>query len=147
MSSFHADVRIAIYDSIVAHQSAPSVEAVARRLGAGVAETEEAFRALAADRVIVLGSGTLDVAWAPPFAVMATAFRSRVGAAARHAPCAWDAFGIPAALAASSAVIDAQCAWSGQALDCGIQNGQARGHAIVHLLVPAARFWDDIFYT
>ena len=63
-----------------------------------------------------------------------------------YAPCAWDAFGIPAALKRDAA-IDARCAWSGEPIACGVEGGAAYGDGVIHLLVPAARFWDDIAYT
>ena len=147
MSSFYAVVRSAIYSSVVEHHVAPSIDAVARALGASIADTEEAFRALADGHVIVLYPGTLDIVWAPPFAAVPTPFRSRVDHGAWSAPCAWDAFGIPAALKKSDATIEAQCAWSGEELDCGIERGRAYGGAVIHLLVAAAHFWDDIFFT
>ncbi len=83
----------------------------------------------------------------PPFSAVATPFRTSVaGGASWHAPCAWDAFGIPAALG-RDATIEARCAWSGEPIDCGVRNGRSYGDGIIHLLVPAARFWDDITYT
>ena len=60
--------------------------------------------------------------------------------------CAWDAFGIPAALKAD-ARIEAACAWTAEPLPCGVESGRAYGAGVIHLLVPAAHFWDDIAYT
>ena len=60
--------------------------------------------------------------------------------------CAWDAFGIAAALHAD-ARIEARCAWSGDPMACGVEHGRAYGRGLVHLLVPAAHFWDDIVFT
>lgn len=60
--------------------------------------------------------------------------------------CAWDAFGIPAALR-QNAAIDGRCAWSGDPLAATVTHGRVRGSGLIHLEVPARRFWDDIFYT
>jgi hypothetical protein len=146
MSSFHDSVRDAIYATIVSTGVAPAPADIAELHGAPVGDVEAAFRALADAHVIVFRPGTIDVAWAPPFSVLPTRYRARVADNGWFAPCAWDAFGIPAALKAD-AVVDAACAWSGEPLDCGVSNGRAYGRAVIHLLVPAAKFWDDIFFT
>jgi DNA-binding transcriptional ArsR family regulator len=151
--------RIAIYRRIVDTGEAPPVAVAARALGLDRATVEHAYRALADAHVIVLQPGQSgdparlalletkpDVLWAPPFSAVPTAFRVSAGRATWYAPCAWDAFGIPAALD-GDARIDAQCGWSGDPLPCGVEHGHAYGTGIIHLLVPAAHFWDDIGYT
>jgi len=141
-----AAVRDAIYGRIVAHGVAPAPDDTALATGLDVADVEKTYRALADARVIVLQPDSLAVAWAPPFSVVPTPFRARVDGACWYAPCAWDAFGIAAALK-KDASIEARCAWSGGALTCGTKGGHAYGDALIHLLVPAAHFWDDIFFT
>ena len=140
------DVRTAIYAAIVQTGHAPAVAALAATLGLAEDAVAEAFRRLADGHVIVLRLGTMEIAWAPPFAAMPTPFRAAAGAASWYAPCAWDAFGIPAALK-RDAVIDARCALSGDPIACGVEHGRAYGDGVIHLLVPAAHFWDDIAYT
>jgi Alkylmercury lyase len=147
MASLFDAVRSAIYDIVVTGAAAPTVDAVSAAVGTDTGAVASVFQALAASHVIVLHPSTLDIAWAPPFALTPTPFRSNVGRSAWHAPCAWDAFGIPAALNANDAAIEARCAWSGDPIDCGVERGHARGDAVIHLLVPAAHFWDDIFFT
>jgi hypothetical protein len=139
------DVRLAIYDAVVEGRQ-PSVAEVARFLGVDTAAVADAFRTLAEAHIVVLDATTAEIAWAPPFSVIPTAFRVRAGGASWYAVCAWDAFGIPAALK-RDVDIDARCAWSGQAIPCGIAKGQPYGDGVIHLLVPAAHFWDDIGYT
>ena len=148
VSSFRdrdAIVRDAIYAAVVEHGVPPPVAETARATGIDVAEVDAAYRALADAHVIVLQPSTSAIAWAPPFSGLPTAFRTTAGAASWYAPCAWDAFGIMAALARDGS-IDARCAWSGEALSCGVASGRAYGDAVIHLLVPAAHFWDDIFF-
>jgi DNA-binding transcriptional MocR family regulator len=145
MASFH-DVRVGIYTAIVQTGRAPSAEELALVLGLGRSTIADAYRALADARVIVLRAGTLEIVWAPPFSTVPTAFRATAGSRSWYAPCAWDVFGIPAALK-SDAVVDARCAWSAEPIDCGISNGRAYGEGVIHLVVPAAHFWDDIAYT
>jgi hypothetical protein len=141
-----AAVRDAIYAAVVEHGIAPSPRDAALTTGLAVSEVERAYRELADAHVIVLEPGAASVVWAPPFSVVPTAFRARCDGASWFAPCAWDAFGIAAALG-KDVSIDAGCAWSGAALACGVADGHAYGDALIHLLVPAAHFWDDIFFT
>ena len=111
--------------------SAPDVEAGWREL--------QRAHALALDR----DGGLL---MANPFSAVPTVHRVRARDRWWYANCAWDAFGIPAALG-RDATIETRCAWSGEPIPCGVRNGRSYGDGIIHLLVPAARFWDDITYT
>jgi hypothetical protein len=139
-------VRLAIYGAIEATGNAPAAADLARAHGLDVAAVENAYRALADGHVIVLQPDTLEVHWAPPFSLVPTAFRARAGRSSWYAPCAWDAFGIPAALDIDVRV-EAVCGWSVEPIPCGVEHGRAYGDGVVHLLVPAAHFWDDIAYT
>ena len=139
-------VRLAIYAAIEATGSVPATAGLARAHGLDVAAVEDAYRALADGHVIVLRPDTLEVLWAPPFSLVPTAFRARAGRSSWYAPCAWDAFGIPAALDIDVRV-EAVCAWSGERIPCGVEHDRPYGNGVVHLLVPAAHFWDDIAYT
>jgi alkylmercury lyase-like protein len=139
-------VRMAIYGAIERTGAAPDHAALARALELDAAVVEQAVQALADAHVIVLHPNTTSIKWAPPFSTVPTPFRVRVGRSEWHAPCAWDAFGIPAALD-RDARIEAASAWSGEPIPCGVEHGLAYGDGIIHLLVPAAHFWDDIGYT
>jgi hypothetical protein len=138
--------REAIYASIVTTGRAPSAQSVAVSHAFTTSLVEEAYRALADAHIIVLEPGSTDIRWAPPFSAVPTAFQVRAGGASWYAPCAWDAFGIPAAIR-SDALIEAHCGWSGEPLPCGVEHGGTFGDGVIHLLVPAVRFWDDIIDT
>src|SRR6185295_1646755 len=92
-------VRLAIYASIQQRGVAPVAADVAIAHHLELRSVEEAYRALSGSHVIVLQAGTLDIWSAPPFSAVPTAFRTSDGGSSWYAPCAWDAFGIPAALA------------------------------------------------
>jgi hypothetical protein len=138
--------RRAIYDTIVRSGRAPTPADLATSFGTDEEAVANSYRVLADAHVIVLRPGTVEIAWAPPFSSVPTSFRATAGSMSWHAPCAWDAFGIPAALK-QDATIDAHCAGSGDRIVCGVEHGVAYGEGVIHLLVPAARFWDDIAYT
>src|SRR5437588_463675 len=103
------DIRLALYHAIAESGEAPTAAGLALALGLDDAVVAAAYTALAEAHVIVLRPGSLEIAWAPPFSAVPTPFRVTAGGMSWYAPCAWDAFGIPAALH-RDATIDARCA-------------------------------------
>jgi hypothetical protein len=139
-------VRRTLYSILIRTGTIPDLDSVATSTGLAAGSVRHALRALADAHVIVLEDDGQTIRFAPPFSRVATGFRVVAGDSEWAAPCAWDSFGIPAALHAD-AVIDASCAESGEAVRCGVRDGMAYGKGVIHLLVPAAHFWDDIVYT
>jgi Alkylmercury lyase len=73
----------------------------------------------------------------------------RVYAAQRwwYANCAWDAFGICAALHVDGQ-IDTACPDCGEPIHCEVRGERSDDPTLwFHCLVPAARWWDDIGFT
>jgi|SRR5436190_16893903 len=139
-------VREEIYDAIVKRGDAPSTDDLADACAMPEPRVRKAVRALADAHVIVLRPGSMNLWAAPPFSAVPSGFKVQAQSGSWFAPCAWDAFGIPAALHAD-ANIDAVCAETGEPIRCGVRAGREFGTAVIHLLVPAAHFWDDIIYT
>jgi hypothetical protein len=96
----------------------------------------------------VLHPGTTDVWMANPFCFAPTPHRVTAGGRVWTATCAWDALGIPGALHGDGA-IESECACCGDPLALDVVGGEvARGaDLLVHLLVPARHWWDDIGFT
>ena len=139
-------VRSVIYDYIVATGLAPTIQQVAAVGELDVDAVAHAFKTLGESHVVVLKPGTDQLWSAPPFSAVPSSFRVHGPAVSWYAPCAWDMFGVPAALK-KDAQLEAKCAWSGEALPTTVRRGVVEGAGVVHLEVPARRFWDDIFYT
>src|SRR4029078_11367531 len=116
-------VRNAIYSAIIASGRAPALAQLSARLGVDDGSVAAACRALADAHVIVLQSGSLDIAWAPPFSAVPTPFQGAPATAAWCAPCWWDDFGIPAALK-QDADIAAGCAWLDEAIAWGVKHNR-----------------------
>ena len=139
-------VRKTIYELIVKSGVAPSTQDIAEACAMPEPRVRKVVRELADAHVLVLQPDAIDLWAAPPFSAVPSRFKVRAQEGSWFAPCAWDAFGIPAALAAD-AEIEAACAETGEALHCGVRGGREFGNAVIHMLVPAAHFWDDIIYT
>ena len=99
------------------------------------------LRSLAEQHVVVLDDEDR-IVMAHPFAAHDDGARVEAGERAWRGSCAWDAFGIVAALELRDArVIDA----SGIQVD--FRDGRPAGDAVFHVAVPAARWWADIGFT
>jgi hypothetical protein len=106
-----------------------------------VADSPE-LRALEERHVVVLdASGAIRMAH--PFAAHDDGARVEAGGRVWRGNCAWDGFGIVAALGLGDATIAAQDV-TVRVRDGAVQDG---GGAVFHVEVPAARWWDDVGYT
>jgi hypothetical protein len=82
-----------------------------------------------------------------PFSAVPTAYRVEARGRWWYGNCAWDAFGIPAALGAD-ATIETSCPDCGDPLRVEVAGAATdRPELVFHCLVPAARWWDDIVFT
>lgn len=147
MDALLRDIRLYIYDQMIETSAAPTAADAARALSCSLAEAEAAYRALADAHMIVLRPCSTVVWMAMPFSNMPTAYTVIAGGRAYYAPCAWDAFGIPAALGVDARIFTT-CADCGGVLERKVSAGaitETRG--IVHFALPARRWWDDVGFT
>jgi hypothetical protein len=140
------DVRRHIYRVMAATGCAPGVSETAGALGRSIEEIEAAYAQLNADHAIVLHPGTLNIWMAMPFSNVPTPFRVIVKAREYFANCAWDAFGIPAALESDGRILTT-CGDSDEPIEIEISGGKPKGEAVAHFALPAARWWLDIGFT
>ena len=82
-----------------------------------------------------------------PFSAVPTSFRVDAGGRLWYANCAWDAFGICAALDMDGR-IETTCPDCGEPLAIEVRDGRPDDDSLLfHCLVPAERWWDDIGHT
>jgi hypothetical protein len=100
----------------------------------------EAVHALVLDR-------TGAIAFANPFATPPAPFRVNTDDRVYHAICAWDALGVLAALDCDGTV-ETQCPDCGAAIQIGVRHRAIEAaEAVVHFLVPAARWYENLGFT
>jgi len=138
-------VRAAIYRLLVSGEPGPTTLHVAGRTGLEPGATAEAFHRLAAEHRLVLVPGEDRVAMAHPFSGVPTGYRAMIGERTWWANCGWDAFGILALLGdgtvhAGSPTGAGSATWS-------VEDGKVSPDGLVHFVVPARHFWDDIGFT
>ena len=107
-----------------------------------------AYRRLHEAHALVLEPGGESIRMLNPFSVVPTPHVVDSGGRSWFANCAWDALGVPAALR-EDAVVRSECADCRGPLELEVRGGLLeRGiELLVHVLVPARQWWDDIDFT
>ena len=140
-------VKLAVYRRFVETGRAPSVADVATRAGTEVGDVRDMYAGLRAQRVLVLEADGESIRMAPPFSGVPTQHRLTSDGVTYYANCAWDAFGIPAALH-RPAVLHSRCEASQEPLELAVsEQGAPSSDWLFHCAVPAAQWWNDIVFT
>ena len=140
------DLRNATYAAFVDSGRAPSAAEVASASGLSETAVREGWRRLHDAHALVLDERG-EIRMANPFAAQPTPFRVQAAGRSWFANCAWDAFGIGAALK-SDCTIHTECADCHTPLDIVVRDRRPDDTTLVfHVLVPAVSWWDDIGYT
>lgn len=145
---FETAVKLNIYETVAETTRAPTSAEVAVAFGKSAREVEAAFQQLAQKRLLVLEPGDDSrIRMAPPFSGVETQHLVKIAGKSYYANCAWDAFGVAAALH-QDADIASTCPDCGESLGYQIREGQPLAQeSVVHFAVPAAKWWKDIIYT
>jgi hypothetical protein len=99
------------------------------------------LHALADQHVVVLDSDNR-IVMAHPFAAHDDGARVETGGRTWRGSCAWDAFGIVAALGLEEALVT-----DASGVRIAFREGRPVGQAVFHVQVPAAQWWADIGFT
>ena len=136
------------YRLFVEYGRAPAVDEVAMVAGLTIHAGIEGWRRLADAHAIVLQGGTTtELRMANPFSAVRTPYRVHAGGRWWWANCAWDAFGICAALHVDGKIVST-CPDCGEVIEVGVSDRRPDDDALVfHCLVNAAHWWDDIVFT
>jgi hypothetical protein len=148
VDEFDLRIRNHLYASFVRDGSAASVSEAAEALQLLDANVSDAYRRLHDAHAVVLQPDGTEIRMLNPFAAVATTHSVQAGGRSWFANCAWDALGIPAALH-TDAAIESSCPDCGERLELEVRDGElVRGaDLLVHFVVPARRWWDDIGFT
>ena len=148
VGAFDLDVRRVVYSRVVADGRPPTAVETAVHLACSEGEVAAAYQRLHDAHALVLFPGSLDIWMANPFCFAPTPHRVTAGGRMWTGTCAWDALGIPAALDTDGEV-ESACACCDEPLVLEVAGGElTRGvELLVHFVVPARRWWDDIGFT
>lgn len=139
-------IRIALYDSIITRGDVPAPGALATTLGASEADVRAAILGQRIGKTI-LPHANGDIWMAGPFATESTPYRVSAGDRSWYANCAWDALGV-ASLVGEPVDIHARCTDCDEPMPMRVSPSDASvGSAVVHFLLPARRWYDDMGFT
>jgi Alkylmercury lyase len=111
------------------------------------AEVTQAWRRLHDAHALVLEPGGAEIRMANPFSAVPTPHRVEAAGRSWYGNCAWDAFGICAALHVDGRV-DTACPDCGEPIAVEVRDERPDDESLLfHCLVPAAHWWDDIVFT
>ena len=148
MDEFDLRIRNHLYASFVRDGSAASVSEAAEALELPEADVLDAYHRLHDAHALVLQPDATEIRMLNPFSAVETPYRVEAGGRSWFANCAWDALGIPAVLRADGR-IEAACPDCAEPLELEVRNAELVHGAdlLVHFVVPARRWWDDIGFT
>lgn len=145
MNAFERRVRAAVIHSLRDTSRVPPTAEIAASLGESESAVTSALRALAAAHRLALAPGAGSVWMAHPFSAVPTDFLVTIGSRQWFANCAWDGLSILALL--GDGTLDTHSPATGEPIRLSVSAGKVLGGALVHFLMPARRFWDDIGFT
>ncbi len=140
-------VRAWIYNQLAETTRAPSVEQAASHFKLTHEQAATVFQTLHQRHALFLSPNTNHILMANPFSGIETEYKVYTNQQTYFANCAWDSFGIPAALH-SDADIQAPCSASGETLYFQVRKGQINpSETVVYFLVPFKDWYTDLPYT
>ena len=149
MDELDLRIRTHVYSSFARDQHARTPAETAAELGLAAEEVAGSYRRLHDAHALVLHGGSTEIRMLNPFSAVETPHRVEAGGRSWFANCAWDALGIPGALHLDSGRVESECPDCGALLELEIRGGELVDGAdlLVHFVVPARRWWDDIGFT
>jgi len=143
MDDADLQVRRRTYARFVELGRAPGAD----ELGLPRDEVEASWLRLHEAHALVLDPATLELRMANPFSAVPTAYRVRASGRWWYGNCAWDAFGICAALGVDGR-IETSCPDCGEEVHVDVRDERPDpDEHLFHCLLPASRWWDDIVFT
>ena len=147
MNKADLDLRNRTYGLFVELGRAPSADEVADTSAAKSEDVKAGWQRLHDVHALVLEPATSEIRMANPFSAVPTDYRVEAAGRPWYANCAWDAFGICAALK-SDGRIETLCLDCGEPIAVEVRAERPDDESLVfHCLVPAAHWWDDIVFT
>ena len=141
------ELRAATYGLFADRGHAPTVADLVEVSGVSAEDVLAGWRRLHDQHALVLDATFSAILMANPFSAVPTAFRVQADGRSWFANCAWDAFGICAALHVGGR-IETTCPDCGDPVTVEVRNERPDDETLLfHVLVPAAQWWDDIVFT
>jgi len=143
-----SSLRTFIYDSLIAAGAMPSSADIASHFAVGEEDALRALREMKIGKTVLPHPQTGEIWMAGPFSAAATQYVVRAGERRWFANCAWDMLGV-ATIVAEPVDIETRCTDCGDpiALHLASNDETVGADLLVHFLLPARRWYDDIGFT
>ena len=140
-------LRTHVYEALVWRGKPPSTEEMASVFKVKQAEVKAALASLRVGKTILVHPETGEIWMAGPFAADPSAYRLSSKRGHWHANCAWDMFGV-AMIVDHEVIVDTYCTDCRSPLRLTADPRRANTEDyVVHFLVPARHWYDDIGFT
>jgi hypothetical protein len=142
-----ARLRLFIYDWLIAHGSAPSSEQIGEAFSESAGSIRARMAALKIGKTVLVHPRTGEIWMAGPFAAESSEYRLTDGTTTWFANCAWDMYGVAVIIGRALDAVG-PCVDCGEtlAVRCDPQRPPTE-EGVVHFLLPARRWYDDIGFT
>jgi len=142
------DIRLHIYDVLVATGKAPSYQQIAEQFGVSDEVARLTLHRLNDAHLLFLYPSTDEIMMAFPLSAIETDYQVVVDGVKLYANCAWDSLGIPAMLG-KDAQIRVTHPTSHETIQYAIRDGElhADDGGYVHVTVPFASWYDNLIET
>ena len=125
----------------------PTAAEVAAAAASSVDDVLTGWTRLHDAHALVLNEAGSEIRMANPFSAVPTAYRVVANGRSWYANCAWDAFGVCAALQ-SDGRIETSCPDCGDPIGVSVEDQRPDDETLLfHCLAPASEWWEDIVYT
>jgi hypothetical protein len=137
-----------VYDQLLARGTPPTSSEIAAHFDVTPAEALHALREMKVGKTILPNPHTGEIWMAGPFSAVPTPYEVSADGVQWWANCAWDMLGIPV-VADRRVHIDASCTDCGEPMTFDVDPRQPTldVEGVVHFLLPARRWYDDIGFT
>ena len=147
MQGADLDLRNQTYARFVELGRAPSFDELAGELDRPLEDVASGMARLHDAHAVVLEPDGSRIRMANPFSAVPTPHRVLADGREWYANCAWDAFGVLAALDVDGHV-SSTCPDCGASVEIDVRDREPiDDDHVVHINVPAAHWWDDIVFT
>jgi hypothetical protein len=141
-------LRVFIYDHTIHRGTVPSSLEIGEHFGMVPGEVRSRLASLDLGKIVVTRPRTGEIWMAGPFAAGPTQYRLSDGTMNWYANCAWAMFGITM-FVGRPLLAEAPCADCGErvTVECDPNHPPSESQAVVHFLVPARKWYDDLGFT
>ena len=146
-ANFDTQAKLAIYQTITTTARIPTRAELATYLGIQLSHVDASLARLREKKLVFLARDSGEIVMAPPFSAVPTPFAVLSEGKTFYANCAWDAYGVAAALQ-RDAEIQASCGCCGDPMRMAVSESRPVPTAgVAHFAVPARHWWDDLTFT